>query len=263
MALKALIKTLDEVDEALHGEYRALADDAGFVLDVVETDGYAMENLTGLRNTLQTQKSQIQGFKDKNVLWGDLDPNDVKGKLTKLTQLESIDPDAEVSEKVKTALATHKAQFETALGDKDISIGELNKAIESLLVDSTAISALAEAKGEAKLLLPHIKTQCKVVKTDTGEYAVNVLDHNGNARIAIANGQTRDFTIGDLVEEMRADDTFGRAFEAQSKSGTGGPSDHRRTTNGDGTRVLDSASHDSISGNLADIAEGKATVADM
>jgi len=263
MALKALIKVLDEVDESLHGEYRALPDDGGFVLDVVETEGFALENLTGLRNTLQTQKTTLQSNKDKLNAWGELDPSKVKASLIKLTELESADPDAEVSEKVKLGLATHKAQFETALGEKDTTIEGLNKAIEGLLVDSTAMAALSEAKGEAKLLLPHIKTQCKVIQNDAGEYSVNVLDHNGNARIAIADGQTRDFTIDDLVEEMRADDTFGLAFEATPKSGTGGPSDHRRKPSGDGVRVLDSASHDSISGNLSDIAEGKATVENM
>lgn len=262
MALKALIKNLDEVDESLHGEYRALPDDEGFVLDVTEVNGFAMENIGGLRTTLQTQKTAIQSNKDRLSLWGDLDPKVVKGQLVQLADFEAADPDAEVSEKVKTALKSHTTQFETELAGKDSSIKELNKAVEEYLVDATASTALAEAKGEAKLLLPHIKTQCKVVRLEDGTRAVQVLDHNGNARIAISDGQTRDFTISDLVEEMRADDTFGLAFEAQGKSGQGGPSDHRRKP-ASGVRVLDDASHASISGNLADIAEGKATVENM
>lgn len=152
MPLKAKIQSLEEVEEALHSLYRQLPDDGGYVLDVIEVDGYAMENIAGLRNTLQTQKSAIQSSKDKLDMWGDLEPETVRKSLNKLKELEQLDPEALAQERVQSAVSSQKQQFETALAGKESEIKELNSVIEGLMIDSVATAALAEAKGEAKLL---------------------------------------------------------------------------------------------------------------
>ena len=75
MPLKAKIEKLEDVEEALQPLYRQLSDQTGFVLDVTEVEGYGLENISGLKSTLQTLKTSNQSNKDKVILWGDLDPD--------------------------------------------------------------------------------------------------------------------------------------------------------------------------------------------
>lgn len=100
---------------------------------------------------------------------------------------------------------------ETALLEKD---GALNKH----LIQDVATRELAGAKGSVELLLPHIKDSCRVVKTETGEYDVRVVDAQGDVRSDGAGGW---LTVKGLVAEMKNDERFGRAFESDVKSGTG------------------------------------------
>lgn len=68
------------------------------------------------------------------------------------------------------------------------------------------------------LLLPHVRTHTRVKEVD-GKFYVEVIDKDGNARIA--DGKGTPMTIQGLVAEMRGSDTFGRAFEGSGNSGSG------------------------------------------
>ena len=259
MPLKAKIVSLSDVSDDQHGLYRPLPDNGGFILDVVETEGFALENISGLRNTLQTQKKDLQSLKDSAQAFNGVDVSTLRSDLKELAKLRELDPSELSKEAVQLAIDQEKQKYEGLFNDFETRDVESARVISGLLVDTSAIKALAESGGSAKLLLPHIKSQCKVLRQEDGSRVVQVFDHNGNPRIAIENGQTRDFTIQDLIDEMRNDDTFSVAFDVKGKGGSGGPSDHthRRET---GNRVIHDVGHESISSNLEDIATGKAVV---
>jgi hypothetical protein len=259
MALKAIIKTLMDVSEELRSEYRALPNDGGFVVDVIETNGFAVENIEGLRNTLQTQKTSLQSVKDQLALFGDANAGTIKADLAELAKLRKLDPAELTKPAVQAAIDAEKLKYEGVIGDLNTTNTEQSGVISGLMVNTVAIEALATAGGSATLLLPHVKSQCKVLRQDDGERIVQVLDHNGNPRIAIEDGKTRDFTIKDLVTEMRADDTYAMAFGLKGKAGHGGPGDHDAGIR-DNARVIHDVGHESMSNNLEDIASGKVVV---
>ena len=92
-------------------------------------------------------------------------------------------------------------------------------SIERLLVDARAIRAITEAKGSAKVLLPHVKQFVKVVQKTDGEYDVEVVDSTGTQRVT--DGQGTPMTLEEFVAEMREDPEFARNFEGSGSSGGG------------------------------------------
>lgn len=94
---------------------------------------------------------------------------------------------------------------------------KLKGSLEKILIENAAHSALAEHKGNATLLLPHIKQQAKVVE-EAGEFVVRVVDEKGDVRVNGVNGY---MGVADLVKDMKANKVYAGAFASDSKGGTG------------------------------------------
>jgi len=199
-------------------------------------------------------------LKDQLALFGDVDATTIQADLVDLKKLRELDPASLAKEQAQSLVKQTEEKYEGIITDLKVTNGKLTTTISGLMVDTRAQEALNSIGGAATLLLPHIKSQCKVVADDDGMAIVQVVDHNGNPRIAIADGKTRDFTIEDLVAEMKNDPIYMPAFTAKGKGGPGGPSDHHTTTDDGESRVITDAGHKSISDNLEDIASGKAVV---
>jgi len=91
--------------------------------------------------------------------------------------------------------------------------------LEKHLRDKDALSAIAEHKGNAKLLMPLILAQTKVVQDeDTGEYFTAVLNAKGEVRAGADGGP---LSISKLVAEMKEDKDLASAFEGSQKNGGG------------------------------------------
>ncbi len=101
---------------------------------------------------------------------------------------------------------------------KDGELAEMRAALSKHLISDAASRALAEHKGSIDLLLPHVLASCKMVRKDSGDYGVTVLDAQGDARLDSAGGF---MGVGGLVAEMKTQDKFGRAFESEAASGSG------------------------------------------
>jgi len=101
---------------------------------------------------------------------------------------------------------------------KDAELGEMRGALSKHLISDAASRALAEAKGSIELLLPHVLSQCKVVRNDDGSYSVTVLDDQGDSRFDGSGGL---MGVAGLITEMKTKDAFARAFESEQAPGAG------------------------------------------
>jgi hypothetical protein len=220
--LKAVVETIDAVPEAVRGFYQET--DGKFFLQVEPVDGYALEDVSGLKNTLGKEMTLRKRLEKDVLKFKDLDPDRAREALAKLEELGNIDPLKEADKIVSERLEAAKKQLLEKHGEelktRDGRIGQLTKTVESLLIDQAATAALAEAKGSVELLLPHVQRHTRVREAD-GKYFVDVVDKDGNARIGNAKGDP--MTIADLVQEMRKSETFGRAFDGSGQSGGGKP----------------------------------------
>ena len=116
---------------------------------------------------------------------------------------------AQMNEKHGKEVSELKAQLE-----------QKEKFVRDYVVESAANAAIANMKGVAKLLLPHVKDALSV-EMDEGKIHVRVLGKDGEARV---NSKGEHMTAEEYVAELRNDDVFSRAFEGTGTSGSGVPS---------------------------------------
>ena len=222
MTLKAIIDNLDGVPEALKGYYEQNADSGKFVLKVEPVDGYALEDVTGLKTTLGKELTLRKKLEKDLAKFTDIDPDKAREAMSKFEELANIDPAKEADKIANSKFEAAKSQLlEKHTGEvktRDERIDFLTKTVESLLIDAAATAAIAEAKGSVGLLLPHVRSHTRVKEAD-GKFTVEVIDTDGNTKIADAKGTAMD--IKGLIAEMKASDEFGRAFDASGNTGSG------------------------------------------
>ncbi len=215
--------TLATAPEGYRGAY-AKGDDGKFRI----TDGFKpfVEAISGLDKALKGERNvskTLKGQKDiSSVLKEGLGfetVEEAKARIDELSQqvatASKVDP-AKIKADIET---TFNAQAKVKDQELDVMRGTLNK----YMVESSAISALAEAKGNGKLLLPLIREQVELVK-DGDEYVVRVKDGAGDYR---GNGKGGFMTVADLVTEMKQAKDYAAAFEADVRPGTQLPGQQR------------------------------------
>lgn len=209
MPLPFTVDAIDTIPEAQRSLYKET--NGKFVLDV---DGY--EDPANLKSALQKERDAAKNATKQAQAWAAIGktPEEIQQLLEAQAQAErdKLTKGGEW-DKLREQMAT---QHKTELSKKDEAIQAREAALSRHLIDAAAVTALAEAKGSAALLLPHIRAAVKVVEED-GEYVVRVIDKNGPR----VNGKGEFLTIKDLVVEMRQSEEFGRAFDASGTTGGG------------------------------------------
>lgn len=132
----------------------------------------------------------------------------------------------------------------------------LRASLEANLIDAEATRILAEHSDSPSLLLPHVRSQMKVVEED-GKFFARIVDEAGNVRIGTGKGSD-PMTTAELIEEMKQDKAYALAFRGTGSSG-GGAS--RSTASGGGRQqVVTSGDNDAFVTNLEGIAKGDVEV---
>lgn len=233
MAIKAILDSLDNVPDALKAEYKAgtagTPTEGKFVLDVEGVGGFALENVEGLKNALSTERTNVAAEKARSKAFEGMDPVEAKNALEKIKELGTLDPkkdvDRLVQEKLDAQLETIRNNHNADLSKKDGSIKARDALLESTFKTEAVVKALAEAKGDVELLLPHVLPH---VAFELEEVTVDgqtqlapktkVVDKDGNVRIG---KELKNMGIGELVTEMKGSDKFARLFEGSGHEGTG------------------------------------------
>lgn len=260
MALKARLPNLDNLSDAIKALYRQVDDH--FVLDVEPVDGYALEDINGLKTTLAKKTTEITTLKNSLQAFGDMKPDDAKAAIAKLAEYGNLNPEEQAKAKVKAALDQQQSQFNAQLTAKDTELKSLMTQLQVVMVDNAASSALSSKGGNVKLLLPHLRSQLRMDRTESG-FAVNVIDAEGNARIHYQDGKTSNMTLDQLVDEMSSSQDFAAAFKAVGTPGNGTKPGNANPNGNPRPKVVDAGDQNALSRNLEDIAKGAVTVANL
>lgn len=238
MALKAIIDSVDGLPDGVKEHYSE-QDDGKFVLSVDAVGGYALEDVSGLKASLGKERTERQKLEKTVVKFKDLDPEKAREALARLEEFENIDPEKDADKIANKKFEAAKTQLLEKhggeLGERDKRIGSLETLVDKLARRQEAIAAIAEAKGSVDLLLPHVLNSTKSEITDDG-VKVRVLQEDGSDRV---NGKGDPMSIGEFVADMKASDTFGRAFEASGHSGSGMHAGGGGSGGGSGTKKGD------------------------
>lgn len=194
-----------------------------------------------------------------------------KAADAKLASYEGVDPEefkrlkqaAEEAEKKRLAgegdFKALEQQLIKKMTDQEqahlATTGRYRSAIEQYLIDAEAVRELAAHSDSPGLLLPHVKSQMKVMEED-GQFVARVVDAKGNVRIGKGSGAA-PMTLAELMDEMKTDKTFAPAFRGTGSSG-GGAS--RSNAGGGGARNIPANDGKAFMRDLAGIAKGEISV---
>jgi hypothetical protein len=225
MAIRAIIDKLDDAPEAIREHYAE--QDGKFVLSVEPVNGYSLEDVSGLKSALGKERTTRETLERQVVAFKDLDPDKAREALAKLEELGNLDPAKEADKIANTKFEAAKAQLlekhAQEISQRDERNAKLSGAMDKLVRQAAATSAIAEAKGSVELLLPHVLAATRVKETEDGDFIVEVVDAKGNVRIGDAKGSPMD--LKGLIAEMRGSDTYARAFDGDGQSGSGKTAD--------------------------------------
>lgn len=218
-----------------------------------EIDAIVAEQVDGLKRNRDELAKEAKSAKAKLAAYEGIDPERHK-------QLEA---DAAEAERKKAAAEGDFKQLEAQLvkkyeGEKEVLSGEVKRmrtSMEKNLIDAAAATELARHSDSPRMLLPHIRSQMKVVEAD-GEFYARVVDENGNVRIGNGQGSS-PMTLPELIEEMKQDKEFAPAFRGTGASGGGAT---KSNAGSGGSRVVTAGDNSAFLANLEDIAKGKVNV---
>ncbi len=220
--LTAKLKTLDGLDDGIKAHYREK--DGGFILDVDSVDGFALEDVAGLRSALSRQTQRGDEATESLKAFEGIDPKVAREAITTAAKFKDFDPekDAEklASEKFETAKAQLVDHHATELASRDATIAKSEKEIDGLTRHSSALAAIEKADGNPRGLMPEVLKRTRNKRLDDGSRVVEVLDAHGQPLYA-AGGQNAN--LDDLLGELKKDNDWAFAFKGTGHSGSGSP----------------------------------------
>ena len=189
------------------------AKDGKHILQVEAVDGFNLEDITGLKNAHAATKAELKEAKasaEKAI---------AEAKAN--AELMAKNTPEEWQKKIDKIAADHKA----ALDAEAAKVAQAEAGLGSLHLDSAISAALASqtlVKGGADLLKPHLLSQVKAIKDESGKIQIKVVGPDGKPQLSKAKGSTSDMSVSELLENMRAQETFAPVFAKVMPSGTAG-----------------------------------------
>lgn len=220
--LKASLKSLDGVDDAIAAHYREK--DGIFILDVDPVEGWALEDVNGLKSALSRQTQRADEATESLKAFEGLDPKVAREAIKAAEKFKDLDPekDAEkiANEKFEAAKAQLVEHHQSELAARDARIAKSEKEIDGLTRHSSALAAIEKADGIPQGLMPEVLKRTRNKTRDDGTRVIEVLDAHGQPLYA-SGGQNA--TLDDLLAELKKSDDWAFAFKGTGHSGSGAP----------------------------------------
>lgn len=217
MALKATVDKLEDVPEAIREDYEE-KDGKFHLKGFVPAD--KVENVDGLKSALRKERENVKErekalAKLQETLGEDFDPEEYKTLKQQRAEQEAQNAEKKGEwEKLRNQMTEgHTKELDKRKKRED----HLVQTLTVERIDKEAAMVCNELKGNATLLMPHIRAKTKLIEEE-GAFHVRILDEQGNPRV---NAEGKFLGIRDLVSEMRGQDVFAGAFAGTGNSGGG------------------------------------------
>lgn len=183
--------------------------------------------VNGLKTALAKERQEKKEREAKLKEFDGIDVQAAKEMLQRKQELEAqaakdkgdwATRERQLQEQLAAQLTGREKQYQSEIETRDQRIQALQQSLDRYLIEAQATAAIVAAKGTPELLMPHIAQQVRIFEEDGG-FVARVVDAQGQPRIADIKGTP--FTIRHLVEEMKNDPVYGRAFEASGAGGSG------------------------------------------
>lgn len=224
--LKAKIDSLDTIDEKDRHHYKEV--DGKFIADIESVDGYALEDIQGLKSALGKERKSAETFSKKLSLFGDNTPDTVSELIAQVEQLKDGSSEEKLNSLVEAKVKSVRDKLEGDITSKDTQITDLNGLLEKIVIESAIDTALSQFdfqfEGAKNLIRPHIKEQLKLGKDPAGVPIAKVIDiknPDAGERISLKTGSTDFMDVTELLSLMSSGKDFSGIFKGSGKSGGG------------------------------------------
>ena len=206
------IDDVSAVDEKVKGFYEK-ADNGKFRLKV-----NGVEDVSGLKSAYQKTKENL-GMTEKELKSYKslgMTPDEIKEAHQELQRVKEL----ELKQKAEKTgdWETVKKQMQEGFSKEIDTYKQELSTLQNQIKTAQVSTAIASAKGNPKLLTPHVNSFVSSVKNDNGGYDLIVVDTAGKQRF---NDKGDPLTISELLSEMRNDNDFAMAFESSGSTGSG------------------------------------------
>jgi len=273
--LKAMLDSLEGLDESMKEHYKEK--DGKFYLDVEKIGGLALENVDGLKSTVeklrtsektlqQSLKSVQDSLNEHSKKYEGIDPEVARSALSKIDEIKNWDGETKVKKAVEVAEQKLQSKMEELVKQHSTKVEELEDEIansqsqlQDAIVTSRIIEAISKEGGNVDLLIPHVRKNVNMIKDNNGRWKPEVINDEGNPRIGDSQGNP--MTITQFVQEMKSKDIFAAAFSGVSSTGSGKTgSTEGSTQKKTDVKVVKAGDKQGLSQNLEQIATGKVQV---
>ena len=225
MALLAKInqEEYEKLSEAIQTEYKQ-QDDGTYMLDVTSVEGFALENVTGLKTslskTLTREKEAVKKLKE----FEGIDPEKAKAALQKMDELANGKLDDKSKAKIEAAINQFKEEATKEIEQaKEETKKWKNSAISA--AKNTAINdALLKHKANENLRY-YLEKVIKSELQDDGTIKLTVHDNDENIKYSNKSGSMELMTVEEHVSELKNIDSFAPFFEGSGATGSGAKTD--------------------------------------
>lgn len=241
MALKAIVESLDGLSDEVRALYAPGAKDPDgkfdltdkFLLQVEAVDGFTLEPVAALKKALGQERENHKQLKAQLAEYEDIDIAQAREALQKVDEMKNWKPDDKIREQIEQREQQLLEKHKKDMAERDAVINSQKAEIEDLLIVSQASESINKHKGNVEVLLPHVKMRTRIEKDAQGKSLVRIIDPaDGTVRMTMKTGSTEMMGIDELVEEMKASNTFASCFEGSGATGSGATG-----TTGNGARI--------------------------
>lgn len=247
MGLSYKIESLDEIDTTLESFYEKTDD--GYVLSIEglpknEEDPVKLkETLVKVRDERKREEKEKKLFEQQlrelKSKYADIDPEEYTTLKTMQAEIakqeeERLLKEAEakkdwealqkqLQDKYNAEIDDLSKKMQNEVESRESKISNMQKALYQHIAETTAVKAIADAKGKISVLKPHIMPFIQIAEeqSDTGisSYIPRVVDNQGNVRVNKETGEP--MTIDDFINELKSNPDFqgDGIFERPKKMG--------------------------------------------
>lgn len=222
MALKPFYTKIEDINEAWRGLYRevTVSREAGreeklHVLDVEPTQGWALEDVTGLKSALGREKD------DRRVATERASSLDAQVKTLEKKLAEKTSP--EVKEQLEAAIKERDNHWSEQIKTKDTQLTTLKGKVENLLIDSELTTQLMKS-GAKENMIPLLVAQAK------GNTRVRQEGDAFHVEVLLNGYPVADKKISDLVNDFVS--LYPDAFKGTGAGGSGAANQNRQGGSG-------------------------------
>lgn len=179
----------------------------------------------GIKKALDSEREARKEMEKRLSRFEDVDLDEFKELKAEKEKAEQERARAEGD--FEKLLEQERQKFNKELQSRDERMKSLQSSLESALIDSAATKAISKYEGDAELLLPHVRSQTKLMEVD-GRHQAVVVDDTGEPRLSPEAQTATDYMgIEHLVGSWKENGKFAGAFAGSGASGGGAPASTR------------------------------------